>query len=60
MIIIIIKLMKDFNKRKKMINEFVLPMLFPNIKEEDFQIQSLNHEKSEVKNLEVIGINQEK
>ena len=52
--------MKDFNKRKKMINEFVLPKLFPYIKEEDFQMQSFNHEKSEIKNLEVIRINQEK
>ena len=35
-------------------------MLFPYIKEEDFQMKTFNPEKSEEKNLEVIRLNQER
>ena len=49
-----------FQQKKKNENESVLTMLFPYIKEEDFQMKTFNPEKSEEKNLEVIRLNQER
>ncbi len=37
---------EGFQQKKKNDNESILPMLFPYIKEKDFQMKSFNHEKS--------------